>query len=454
MAALVVGLGFVGAWYEKSRPAPAELPSEPNSVVPARAASAGPGVDARPPALDAPPVGFAAPMVPSQTASTWTSDDVTFLQKVGIMLGNPGYRPSSDELARVKSLADAQPGGEIRKLQAFLQTRLAQLGVRERRFSEARARLNEAKTFDATIPQIYAVEAVVCSEERDWAGAESAARRAEQLGDASVETGYALAFALFRQDRNADAIPVLDREPMRQYPPARELRAQIEGQQRAEGGKDQFSSDRFNVRFDGEAHDGVARDVLRILDRYYFTLADTYGYRPKNVIPVVLYSQRDYYTATGAPAWSGGVYDNHSGRIGIPIRGMPSDLDAEGASTVLHELSHAFVAEMTGGAITDARDLNEGLAQYMEGDRIESRLSPQQLKRLANDPRATVGDFYMIALLFAQSLVNAHGQTTVNSILNAMAETGSADAAFQKILGYNMEEARKRALETFWRRYS
>ena len=196
----------------------------------------------------------------------------------------------------------------------------------------------------------------------------------------------------------------------------------------------------------------MARDVRSVLDRAYVRLADIYYERPTRKIPVVLHSSRDYYTATGAPWWSGGVYSSHDGAIQIPVRGLPSSLPREMEDVLVHELSHAFVDEMSGGRA--GRDLQEGLAQYMEGKRIEEELEPAELKRLATSGQQTVMNFYMLSLVVSQQLVQSRGQGQVNDLLRAMKETGAEEAGYQRVFGQSGATIKRDILVTFWRRYS
>ena len=68
-----------------------------------------------------------------------------------------------------------------------------------------------------------------------------------------------------------------------------------------------------------------------------------------NTIPVILFTREGYYDASGAPAWSGGVYDGIDGRIRIPIGGLTASLTPDMDETLIHELTHAFVADRTRG---------------------------------------------------------------------------------------------------------
>jgi len=197
----------------------------------------------------------------------------------------------------------------------------------------------------------------------------------------------------------------------------------------------------------------VARDVLFVLNRAYTRLADIYYDRPRRKIPVVLHSQQDYYSKTGAPWWSGGVYSSHTGGIQIPIKGMPSTLPQEMEDTLVHELSHAFVDEMAGGYA--GREMQEGLAQYMEGKRIESEMTAAELKTLANSANGnSVGNVYKNALVFVQVLVQSRGQGMVNQLLQDMKEAGSEDGGFKKTFGQSGQQMKREIFDTFKRRYS
>ena len=62
--------------------------------------------------------------------------------------------------------------------------------------------------------------------------------------------------------------------------------------------------------------------------------------------------------------------------------------------------------------------------------------------------------FYMLSLAIAQQMMHSRGQSEVNSLLKAMKEQGSEDAAYRKVFGRPKNEVHKDILETFWRRYS
>ena len=155
---------------------------------------------------------------------------------------------------------------------------------------------------------------------------------------------------------------------------------------------------------------------------------------------MILFTREGYYNASGAPAWSGGVYDNIDGRIRVPIGGLSPALTPDMDSTLIHELTHAFVSDRTRGVAT--RDIQEGLAQYMEGKRVGSELTPAELQAFADGRIGGVGGFYLGALSFVEHLIAQRGMGGMNDLLKAMGETGSVDEAFKQVQGRSYAAAR------------
>lgn len=430
------------------------------------------------------PAAPAPAEVTGKNAPSLTNEDVNFLNALAARLQrSPGATATEGEIDRVERLQSANRDSvSLKDLLMGAYVRRADHDLQLGSFAPVDQTLGKMKMLDDQQAQIYAFETSVRAQQSDWAGALSAAQKYESLsGEATLTMSYNLAVALDRLNRRPDAMAVLDRPIFQTCPSVTNpndrsvcmaVRQMREGFASASGSasgpaapaerprealtvdasKQEIQSQKFDVRFDGESQSGVARDVLFVLDRAYTRLTDVYYDRPARKIPVVLHSSEDYFTKTGAPWWSGGVYNSHNGAIQIPIRGLPSTLPRQMEDVLVHELSHAFVDEMSGGFA--GRDLQEGLAQYMEGKRIEQELGLAELKRLANSSGQSVGSFYMISLAISEQLVQSRGQGMVNQLLKAMKETGSEDGGFRKTFGQPGAAMKKDILETFWRRYS
>jgi hypothetical protein len=311
-----------------------------------------------------------------------------------------------------------------------------------RRFVEAVVHLRRAGAVHSGSPRPRVALMAVLLETGDWAGAESAAREALALDGGDADALEGLGLALFRQDRDREAVDAL--EAALQVRNKAETRALVERIRRTmvdeKGMKDQHLS-HSNVRYDGDAHDEVGREILRALERHYATLASTLDHQPGAAVPVILFSREAFYDASGAPAWSGGVYDNIDGRIRIPIGGLTASLSPDLDAVLIHEVTHAFVADRTLGRAP--REIHEGLAQYMEGKRVASELDAEHLTALADGRIGGVPGFYLEALAFVEYLMGLRGQGGMNDLLRLIGEKGDVDDAFRDVHGMDYRGAMK-----------
>ena len=324
----------------------------------------------------------------------------------------------------------------------------------KRRFGDAQALLQRAIGHRPRSVPPRVMLAAVLLEQNDFSGAEAAAREGLQVDSRSHELWYLLAYALFRQDRNREALEAAQSSlAAQENEPARALQATLLKARQDEGGMTEQQLSHFHVRYDGEAHDDVGREILRALERHYATLVRTLDHQPQAAIPVILFSREQYAEATGAPVWSGGVYDSLDGRIRIPIGGLTKSLTPNMDQTLIHELVHAFLADKTRGAIRHASPVNEGFAQYMEGHRAGAQVGGPRLAWViealpASHPSqcgnlGCVQGFYLGGLSFVEYLVGIRGAGGMNDLFAAMGETGSVDEAFRRVFGQDYATTRR-----------
>jgi hypothetical protein len=311
-----------------------------------------------------------------------------------------------------------------------------------RRFDAAAALLERARVVAPASPRGPKALLGLWLETSDWPSAESVARDLLARAPSDAEAARGLAYALVRQDRSREAIDVLAAFLDRYTDPeSRSLLEKLRRDQGSEASLDEARLAHFHVRYDGDAHEDVGREILRVLDRHYATLVLTFDHQPTAPIPVILLSKESYYDATGAPAWSGGEYDNFDGRVRLPIGGLTTSLTPELDDTLLHEVTHAFVGDMSRGLAP--RPLQEGLAQFMEGKRLQARLGDEGMRALADGRLQGVRAFYLSALGLVENLVGQHGQGGINELLRAMAETGSSNEAFRRVYGKSLEDLQR-----------
>jgi hypothetical protein len=383
------------------------------------------------------------PSLPSFQVSSGEADDADarLARELAARIQSGQVRPEDAPVA--ERLAQAHPSEP--NLATLHAVTLLVLGNREaegRRYAEAAARYEQAL---AVKPDLEAALLGLMSVRLDqalWSQAEQAARRVLALTARQPQGLRGLGYALLRQDRDAEAREILETAlQVQEDAQVRSWLAHLRKADADEAGMRAQNLAHFHVRYDGEEHEDVGREVLRLLDRHHARLVTTLDHQPAAPIPVVLFSREAYYSASGAPAWSGGVYNHFDGRIRVPIGGLGAGLAPDLEGVLLHEVTHAFLGEMSGGVVP--RDVNEGFAQYMEG----KRASDAELSALASGrlPLDSVQGFYLGALSFVEYLMGLRGQGGMNELLRTMGETRSAEEAFRRVHG-----SEYRALKQAW----
>ncbi len=358
---------------------------------------------------------------------------------------NRGGAMAASDVSGAEQLFAAYPSEPLLKdlLEAVLMSAAHNERTR-RNHPAAAAHLRRAAAVDpaSTRPLVALVETLI--EAGDWTGAEAAARAALTIDRRHTGMWQHLGYALLRLDRNREAAEVLRSAlEVKDDTQTRALLARVEKGLEDERGMTEQNLSHFHVRYDGDAHEDVGREILRALERHYATLSRTLDHQPPNPIPVILFSRQAYFDASGAPAWSGGVFDGMDGRIRIPIGGLTSSLTPYMDETLIHELTHAFINDRTKGVAP--REVHEGLAQYMEGKRMATVTSPQSLAALADGRLGGVSAFYLAALSYVEHLIATRGMGGMNDLLRAMGETGDVDEAFKQVHGGSYHDSRK-----FW----
>jgi tetratricopeptide (TPR) repeat protein len=359
--------------------------------------------------------------------------------------------PTPDDVNAARDLFARHPA-EARDLYEGVLLAAAVHARDQRRFDDALAFADRAQEAAPASVRARRVQLALRLTTNDWAGAEQAGRALLALAPADAEGVQGLAYALVRQDRTREAVELLTSFlAAHEDAEARNVLARLQREQGVERKLEEAKLSHFHVRYDGDEHEEVGREILRLLDRHYATLARSFDYEPTQPIAVILLSKQSYYDATGAPAWSGGQYDSFDGRVRIPIAGLTSALSPELDQTLIHELTHSFVADISGGIAP--RELHEGTAQYMEGRRI-AQLDAERLRALADGRmRGSVGGFYFSSLWLVEDLVAQRGTGGLNDLLRSMSTTGNVDQAFRNVYGSDFAALQRQAAERLKQRY-
>jgi tetratricopeptide (TPR) repeat protein len=223
-----------------------------------------------------------------------------------------------------------------------------------------------------------------------------------------------------------------------------ELSARIEHTRRewAYGhGQRFFGGDEFEFYFDPSIDEATVESINRYLHENAASQAGFFMVPLKTPQVVILYRDRSYFRLVETPDWVAGFYD---GKIHVPLD------EAGGASEMFlallsHELAHAFLQEV--GAQRAPAWLQEGLAQYVEGRRVDRVLAAGVAPREGSWIFDSDGDFhqrvdrdrarraYVLSLSFVQFLVQRFGQTALVCLVRDLGGGDTLAAASLHNLG-------------------
>ena len=353
---------------------------------------------------------------------------------------------SADADAALSLVAGHAASKSVGSLAVAALTSLAYQEAAARQCDAALEHLRPARDLDEEDAYVPLATLEVLLQCGAWTEAEASARDLLARQPENDEAGLGLAYALLRQDRDQEALDALAASPrLRDHPLASRLRERLAKNLALEAGFREQRLSHFNLRYDGERHEAIGERVLDTLERHFSTLTSAFDYQPQMPIPVVLLTREAYFDSMSAPRWSGGEFSEYDGRVRVPILGLTPDKVRELEGTLLHELTHAFVYELTRGAAN--RDLQEGLAQYMEGKRTATMAAPDKAA-IAAGRAGDVRLKYLAALSFVEFLMSQGDQATINVLLTGLGKTGDVDAAWREAYGRTLAELRAAWLET------
>ena len=117
----------------------------------------------------------------------------------------------------------------------------------------------------------------------------------------------------------------------------------------------------FQLSFVDDGHvDGLATSIVDALEDAYADLGSDLDFYPDVRVPVLLYSQKDFFAVTNSPDWAGAVYD---GKIRLPLGGMHR-MTTRLTALLYHEYMHVLVHFLGNHRVPVW--LNEGLAEVAE----------------------------------------------------------------------------------------
>jgi tetratricopeptide (TPR) repeat protein len=279
----------------------------------------------------------------------------------------------------------------------------------------------------------------------------SLAERSTRLAPDSGDGWMVLGFAYYSSDRDEDAIAAWKRS--QEIRPDATVKKYLEKAQRDEQAQANFQqrdSGHFTLRYEGHrVPDSLSSAILQTLEVHYDALAQQFNVSPRT-IPVILYTDQEFFDVTQSPSWTGAVND---GKIRIPVSGLTL-MTPELSRILRHELSHTFINQLSRGKCPQW--LHEGIAQVLEGrstapfGRTLSRLYaddhevPMYLleSSFMNLDKEQAAVAYVQSLAVTEFIRDTYGMDDIRRILQKIGEGSSTEAAVRTTLhsGYSQLE--------------
>jgi len=195
------------------------------------------------------------------------------------------------------------------------------------------------------------------------------AEHAVQIAPSSPDALSVLGYAYFTADRAREAIePWTKSVQLRPDEKLQTLLDKTKHELSVEANFTERDTGRFTLRYEGSAtNDNLRQQIVTALDKDYNELSADLGITPYQNIPVILYTEKEFFDVTQAPTWTGAIND---GKLRIPIRGVDY-ITPQLANVLKHELTHSFINQAAAGRCPQW--LNEGIAQMEEGRTLAAR---------------------------------------------------------------------------------
>jgi len=268
-----------------------------------------------------------------------------------------------------------------------------------------------------------------------------AAQRATLLAPDSPDAFAVLGFAQFMSDRSRDAIASW-KHSLQLRPDATVQRylAKAQREVAAEANFSQSETGHFTLRYEGrQTSDEFRRQLLQALEADYNDLVSQLDGEPRYSIPVVLYTEQEFFDVTQVPGWTSAMND---GKLRIPVSGL-SELTPGLARVLKHELAHSFINQLSAGRCPQW--LHEGIAQLLEprtaapfGRRLGLLMAQHQALPFNmldgsfirfSTPEARLA--YDESLAAAEYVRDTYGMEDLVRILQRIAEGSSTEAALR-----------------------
>jgi tetratricopeptide (TPR) repeat protein len=299
--------------------------------------------------------------------------------------------------------------------------------------------------------------AMALAQEGNSAEAAAQAERMTRLEPQSVAAFRLLGALQYNADQTRNAVGAWKRA--QELEPDTATAERLERAQRElelEDRQNLKESRHFSLRYEGAKTPlALEQSLLGTLEEQFDQLTQALNFHPAENIVVILYTQREFFDVTQAPAWAGGIND---GKLRIPIQGINTMTPAL-QHVLKHELTHSFVRFMVRDRCPSW--LNEGLAQMLEPRSSSpyalmlAHLFAQQkeipfraLEAPFNDLSPLQAEFaYAESLALVQFLTARYGMEDVLRVLHRIGEEEAPEAALRSVTQSSYEELQRQVAD-------
>ncbi len=212
----------------------------------------------------------------------------------------------------------------------------------------------------------------------------------------------------------------------------------------------------FEIKYQGNKKENLAWEVVDLLNEAYLRVGSKLQYYPKEPIPVILYTKKDFESITNNPKWVDGLFDGI-----IRINTLDIEKNKKRLKTLLyHEYTHALLYRKIEKPIPTW--INEGLAQYNEPKRYlldkteigilnkhfknKSLIPFSELDRkfLERKNKERLKLAYIESKLLIKFIDQRYGFSKIQEILDGLSSGKSIDSLLKAVLFLNKEEFEKK----------